>query len=68
MTYTYVSVVGIRGIVSSDDSGKSSKMVNHLLTSISPAVTVINACLERRLFGSSEWLLIQSTQLLVHFP
>ena len=30
MTYTYVSVVGISGIVSSDDSGKSSKMVIHL--------------------------------------
>ena len=29
--------MGISGIVSSDDSGKSSQMVIHLLTSISPA-------------------------------
>jgi len=32
------------------------------------AVTVINASQERRLFRRSEWLVIQTTQLLVNFP
>jgi len=32
------------------------------------AVTVINASQERRLFRRREWLVIQTTQLLVNFP
>jgi len=32
------------------------------------AVTVINASHERRLFRRREWLVIQTTQLLVYFP
>lgn len=32
------------------------------------AVTVINASLERRLFRRGEWLMVQTTQLLVYFP
>lgn len=32
------------------------------------AVTVIDASQERRLFRRSEWLVIQTTQLLVNFP
>jgi len=33
-----------------------------------PAVTVVNARLERRLFCRRQWLVIQTIQLLVHFP
>jgi len=33
-----------------------------------PAVTVINARLERRLFRRRQWLMIQTIQLLVYFP
>jgi len=32
------------------------------------AVTVIDARLERRLFGRGEWLMVQTSQLLVYFP
>ena len=32
------------------------------------AVTVIDARLERRLFRRSEWLMVQTSQLLVYFP
>ena len=32
------------------------------------AVTVIDARLERRLFRRREWLMVQTSQLLVYFP